>query len=156
MNYFPNATFVEWLWTIMNFIGVVVSAINAVVIYTRGRRVIRSHAAVITTRAVGLLFIQRVIRSNILGIITTLFFMLGVLVIVASNAPGQGAALLVGPVFGISLFMAGALIAFYQVLEMMMRPEIDEAIEQAMIDGLIFGRIQSSKTYAEQEEKQNA
>jgi hypothetical protein len=135
----------------MNFIGVVVSAINAVVIYTRGRRVVRSHAVVIANRAVGLLFIQRVVRSNVLGIITTVFFIMGVLIIVATNSPGEGVALVVEPVFGISLFIAGALIAAYQILEMAMRPEIDEAIEQAMIDGTISGRIQSSRSYAEEE-----
>jgi hypothetical protein len=137
----------------MNFIGVVVSAINAIVIYTRGRRVIRSHAVVTTTRAVGLLFIQRVVRSNVLGIITTLFFIMGVLVIVATNSPGEGVALVAEPVFGISLFIAGALIAAYQILEMAMRPEIDEAIEQAMMSGLINDRIQSSRSYAEEEKQ---
>jgi hypothetical protein len=151
LNYFPNATFVEWLWTIMNFIGVVVSVINTTVIYSRGRRIVKSHRVFITNRAVGLLFIQRVIRSNVLGIITFLFFLIGVLVIVATNSPGEGAALLVGPAFGISLFIAGALIAAYQTLEMVMRPEIDEAIELAMVDGLVSSRIQSSRAYADEE-----
>ena len=135
MNYFPNATFIEWLWTVMCLIGVIASAINAIFIFTRGRRMLRTHGQNGTTKAVTLLYVQRVIRSNALGFISTLFALLGIIVIAGSNDPRHGISLLVGPIFGICIFTVGFIVAGYQVLEMAMRPQIDGAIESAIING---------------------
>lgn len=121
-----NASEITWL--IITAIGFIFSCVNGYLIHRRGRAMIR---ALRVDGATKMLYWQRVARAIMFDLVTGLFFIVAVIACLTPD-PNRSQLQIQQVVMGSAIGLAALLITVYTVIEALMRPSLDDKLEEAM------------------------